>query len=140
MNDQQMPTPAQVMLWLDAKAKELDELGKELEAWHVVAAEAELIYTDERDYWLRELFGDRITDGKRLPGEDARDAVIREQIDWDKFANHVLADAQVKALEGRIRRIEAAITARQTTLNTMRELDRMPAFDSNTDELIGGRR
>lgn len=142
----ELPAPGTVISWLDEQAPELDRLGKDLEQAHLDVGEAEVDWERYRDVelvLLTESYEQRRRDGEsvRLPGEDVRLALIRRKPEgFDKWAALRRAELKVKGLEGRIRRLENAVGARQSTLKGIMEESRLPPVDPNTGEIIGRRR
>jgi light-regulated signal transduction histidine kinase (bacteriophytochrome) len=121
MSDQAMPTPAAVMQFLDSAAGELDRLGKELEQAHIDLGDAETVYEQKMDDALLELVEEYELLGKRLPGEDVRQAKARKRIDFSIYSTFRKAKRRVEGLNLHSRKLETAISARQSTLKGMRE-------------------
>lgn len=116
-----LPTPAAVMSFLDQAAGDLDRLGKELEAAHLDLGDAESEYEEKLDLALLELVTDYEARGKRLPGEDVRLALARKRIDFSIYARFKKAKRRVEGLNLHSRKLETAVSARQSTLRGMRE-------------------
>jgi hypothetical protein len=121
MSDQPMPTPAAVMQFLDSAASDLDRLGKELEAAHIDLGDCEAEYTEAMDIALLELVEEYEDAEKRLPGEDVRLAKARKRIDFSIYSRFRKAKSRVEGLNLHSRKLETAISARQSTLKGMRE-------------------
>jgi hypothetical protein len=116
-----MPTPSAVMLFLDTAAGELDTLGKELEQAHLDLGDAETVYEEKMDEALLELVEEYEATGKRLPGEDVRLAKARRRIDFAIYSTFRKAKRRVEGLNLHSRKLETAISARQSTLKGLRE-------------------
>lgn len=116
-----LPTPAAVMEFLDRAAGELDTLGKELEAAHVDLGDAETVYEEALDEALLAIVEEYEALGKRLPGEDVRLALARKRIDFSIYSTFRKAKRRVEGLNLHSRKLETAISARQSTLKGMRE-------------------
>lgn len=127
------------MAFLDEKAVELDQFGKELEAAHLDLGDAEVGWEEAKDEALLELAEEYEAKGERLPGEDVRNAMARRRTGFDIYRRWRKADRKVKAIEGRVRRVEKAVTARQSTLKRMEEESKAPTFDPKTGEVFGRR-
>lgn len=113
-----LPSPAEVMQFLDQAAGELDSLGKRLEAAHVSMGDAESAWEEAKDIELLRIVEE--SEG-RLPGEDVRLALARKRIGFQPYRDYIKAKALVKGIEGHVRRVEKAISARQSTLKGIRE-------------------
>lgn len=120
MNDS-LPTPSAVMAFLDQAAGALDALGKELEAAHIDLGDAETVYEEQLDEALLALVDEYNDLGKRLPGEDVRLALARKRIDFALYSTYRKAKRRVEGLNLHSRKLETAISARQSTLKGMRE-------------------
>lgn len=118
-----LPTPAEVMAFLDTAATELDDLGKRLESAHVSYGDAEAAWEEARDFALVELVQDHYkqTPDRALPGEDVRLALARKRVGFQVYRDYLKAKALVKALENHSRKLEKALSARQSTLKGIRE-------------------
>jgi len=116
-----LPTPAAVIEFLDNAAGELDQLGKELEAAHIDLGDAETVYEEKLDEALLELVDEYERLEKRLPGEDVRLAKARKRIDFDIYVRFKKAKRRVEGLNLHARKLETAVSARQSTMRGMRE-------------------
>lgn len=116
-----IPTPADVMAFLDRAADDLDRLGKELEAAHIDLGDAEAEYEGKLDEALLELVEEYEAKEKRLPGEDVRLAKARKRIDFEVYVRFKKAKRRVEGLNLHARKLETAVSARQSTLRGMRE-------------------
>lgn len=116
-----VPTPAAVMAFLDRAAEDLDKLGKELEAAHIDLGDAEAEYEGKLDEALLELVEEYEATEKRLPGEDVRLAKARKRIDFEVYVRFKKAKRRVEGLNLHSRKLETAVTARQSTLKGLRE-------------------
>ena len=116
-----LPTPAAVIEFLDNAASELDQLGKELEAAHIDLGDAETAYEEKLDEALIELVDEYERLEKRLPGEDVRLAKARKRIDFDVYVRFKKAKRRVEGLNLHAKKVETAVSARQSTLRGMRE-------------------
>lgn len=117
----EIPSPAQLMQFLDQAAGELDELGKRLERAHIALGDAEATWEQDRDLALLELVEEYEAAGKRLPGEDVRLAKARKRVGFQTYSDYTKAKHLVSAITQRIRRLETAVNARQSTLKALRE-------------------
>lgn len=115
----EVPTPAQCMAFLDQAAADLDDLGKRLEAAHVLLGDAETIWQEKKDIALIEIVEEYEKAGKRLPGEDVRLALARKRVDFQHYADWTKAKRLVLAIERRAKRLETAVEARRSTLKRM---------------------
>lgn len=113
------PDPHTVMAFLDSAAGELDTLGKLLEEAHIALGDAETVYEEALDTALLEIVEEH--DGKRLPGEDVRLAMARKRIDFALYSTFKKAKRRVEGLNLHSRKLETAISARQSTLKSLRE-------------------
>lgn len=116
-----IPSPAALMQFLDKAAGELDELGKRLESAHIALGDAEAVWEQDKDTALLELIEQYEAEGKRLPGEDVRLAKARKRIGFQTYSDFIKAQHLVKAIERRVKRLETAVNARQSTLKALRE-------------------
>lgn len=116
-----LPAPAAVIQFLDTAAGDLDRLGKELEAAHIDLGDTETLYEQKMDEALLELVEEYEVAGKRLPGEDVRLAKARKRIDFSIYSTFRKAKRRVEGLNLHSRKLETAISARQSTLRGMRE-------------------
>lgn len=116
-----MPTPAAVMIWLDGAAGELDQLGKDLEAAHISLGDAEAAWEEQLDIALLAIVEEYEGRKKRLPGEDVRLAMARKRMDFQVYRDYIKAKRLVAGIEKHCRKLEAAVSARQSTLKGMRE-------------------
>jgi len=116
-----LPPPAAVIEFLDNAAGELDQLGKELEAAHIDLGDAETVYEEKLDEALLELVDEYERLEKRLPGEDVRLAKARKRIDFDIYVRFKKAKRRVEGLNLHARKLETAVSARQSTMRGMRE-------------------
>lgn len=114
-----LPSPSQIMAFLDQAALDLDTLGKRLEAAHLQLGDAEAAWEDAKDIALLEIVEQYANEGKKLPGEDVRLALARKRIGFQVYRDYIKAKALVKGLENHSRRLEKAVTARQSTLKRM---------------------
>ena len=109
------PTPAQLMQFLDQAASELDSLGKKLEAANLSLGDCEAVWEEEKDIALVAILEEYAD--KKLPGEDVRRTLIRQRIGFQPYRNLIKAKRLVDSIEGRVRRYEKAVNARQSVLN-----------------------
>jgi hypothetical protein len=116
-----VPDPGTVMAFLDSAAEELDSLGKQLEEAHIDLGDAETLYEQKLDEALLELVEEYEAAEKRLPGEDVRLAKARKRIDFDIYVRFKKAKRRVEGLNLHARKLETAVTARQSTLKGLRE-------------------
>jgi hypothetical protein len=116
-----LPTPAAVMQFLNTAAGDLDRLGKELETAHIDLGDAETAYEEKLDEALLELVDEYERMEKRLPGEDVRLAKARKRIDFEFYVRFKKAKRRVEGLNLHSRKLETAISARQSTLKGIRE-------------------
>lgn len=116
-----LPNPATVIAFLNSAAGELDTLGKELEAAHIDLGDTETAYVEALDEALLELVEEYEAQEKRLPGEDVRLAKARKRIDFELYAAYRRAKRRVEGLNRHARKLETAISARQSTLKGIRE-------------------
>jgi hypothetical protein len=116
-----LPQPSEVIAFLDTAAGDLDRLGKELEAAHLDLGDAETVYEQAMDEALLELVEEYELTGKRLPGEDVRLAKARKRIDFALYSTFKKAKRRVEGLNLHSRKLETAISARQSTLKGLRE-------------------
>lgn len=121
MAEAAIPTPASLMAWLDEAAGELDSLGKRLESAHVSMGDTEAAWEDAKDIALLEIVEEYEDQGKRLPGEDVRLALARKRIGFQIYRDWIKSKALVKGLENHSRKMERALSARQSTLKAIRE-------------------
>lgn len=121
MSEGSIPTPQSLMSWLDEAAGELDALGKRLESAHVSMGDTEAAWEDAKDIALLEIVEEYENQGKRLPGEDVRVALARKRIGFQIYRDYIKAKALVKGLENHSRKMEKALSARQSTLKAIRE-------------------
>ena len=133
-----LPTPATIMVFLEEKAIEIDDLGKQLEAAHLELGDAEMVWEEARDGALLEIV-DRYA-GERLPAEDVRNAMVRKRVGFEAYSNYRQAKRRCEGMEKHGRMLDTAISARQTTLRGLQaDLSRIPV-DPDSGEVIGGRR
>lgn len=132
-----MNSPADVMAFLDEKAVELDQLGKQLEEAHLALGEAEVTWDELEDVALLEIVAEYESQGKKLPGEDVRLALSRKRTGFKPWADLVRAKRKVAGIEKRTRRVETAVSARQSTLKRMEEENKARRFDPQTGEVYG---
>jgi len=116
-----LPTPAAVIEFLDNAAGELDQLGKEPETPHIDLGDPETVYEEKLDEALLELVDEYERLEKRLPGEDVRLAKARKRIDFDIYVRFKKAKRRVEGLNLHARKLETAVSARQSTMRGMRE-------------------
>lgn len=114
-----VPSPGAVMAFLDQAAVDLDRLGKELESAHIELGDAETEYEDKLDEALLQIVEDY--EGRRLPGEDVRLAMARRRMDFDIYVRFRKAKRRVEGIEKHCRKLETAVSARQSTLKGLRE-------------------
>lgn len=120
MTDTPLPSPAAVMAFLDQAAVDLDSLGKRLENAHVSMGDAEAAWEDAKDIALLEILEEYENDpNRKLPGEDVRLALARKRIGFQVYRDYIKAKALVKGLENHSRKLEKAVSARQSTLKRM---------------------
>lgn len=117
----EVPTPAAVMAFLDQAAEDLDRLGKELEEAHIDLGDAECEYEDKLDEALLAIVEEYEQLEKRLPGEDVRLARARRRMDFEIYVRYRKAKRRVEGLEKHCRKLETAVSARQSTLKGLRE-------------------
>lgn len=134
-----LPQPSEVIEFLDTAAGDLDRLGKELEAAHIDLGDAETAYEQKLDEALLELVDEYEQMEKRLPGEDVRLAKARKRIDFEFYVRFKKAKRRVEGLNLHSRKLETAISARQSTLKGLREGISSEGF-GNTGETFGARR
>lgn len=134
-----LPTPAAVMAFLDEKAVEIDQLGKLIEEAHLALGDREAEWEAALDEALLELVEEYEARGERLPGEDVRLAKARKRTGFEVYAEYRRAKRRVEALEKHARKMETAISARQSTLKGLQEEAKVPTFDPRTGEVFGSR-
>lgn len=133
-----LPSPAQVMAFLDTAATELDDLGKRLESALIALGDAEATWEQKKDVALIEIVEDYEREGKRLPGEDVRLALARRRTDFQYYAEWTKAKRLVTAIERRVKRLETAFEGRRSIL---KRLDSgSPEGYGKPGETYGGRR
>lgn len=138
-----MPTPAEVMAFLTDGAAEMDQIGKDLEAAYLRLGEAEADWEEERDAALLEIVDEYARKAERLPGEDVRNALVRQRVGGDRYRAYRRAKREAEGLEKKSRKLETAITARMSTLKGLQEEAKMPTprqgperFDPRTGEVL----
>lgn len=135
-----LPSPGQVIEFLDTAAGELDSLGKQLEDAHIQLGDAEAEYEEKRDEAtlaiLEEYEGDP---NRKLPGQDVRLALAHKRIDFDIYVRYRKAKRLVEGLGARTRLLESAVNARQSTLRGLREGMTLEGH-GRTGETFPGRR
>lgn len=114
-----LPSPSEVIEFLNVAATELDSLGKQLEEAHIWLGDAESEYEEKLDEAL--LIVVEEYDGKRLPGEDVRLALARRKMDFNVYSRYRKAKRLVEGLTLHARKLETAVGARQSTLKGIRE-------------------
>jgi hypothetical protein len=116
-------SPAELQLEIDRLCRGLDAGARELGIRISELADAELSYGDIRDEALVQLFED--LDGKRLPGEDIRRALIHRSPDV-RERHHAMRrlERRVEALEKWSRKVEKELSGRQSQLNSLLSEDR----------------
>lgn len=119
MTEAPLPSPAAVIAFLDEAASELDKLGKELEAAHLLLGEAEAEYEEKKDIALIDILAEY--EGRRLPGEDVRLALAHKRMDFSVYVRYKKAKRLVEGINSNVRRRETAVNARQSTLKALRE-------------------
>jgi len=128
------------MAFLDEKAVEIDQLGKLIEEAHLELGDCEAAWEEALDEALLELVEEYGARGERLPGEDVRLALARRRTGFEIYSAFRRAKRRVEALEKHARKMETAISARQSTLRGLQEEAKVPTFDPRTGEVIGARR
>jgi hypothetical protein len=134
-----LPSPAEVIAFLDRAAGELDTLGKELEQAHILLGDAESEYEEKLDEALLELVDDYEQREARLPGEDVRLAKARKRMDFSVYTRYRKAKRRIEGLNLHSRKLETAVTARQSTLKAMRESLSLEGFGSSAHESFPSR-
>lgn len=114
-----LPSPAQIIEFLNVAATELDDLGKQLENAHILLGDAESEYEEKLDEALLLVVEEH--EGKRLPGEDVRLALARKKMDFEVYVRYRKAKRLVEGLRLHSRKLESAVGARQSTLKSLRE-------------------
>lgn len=134
-----LPQPSEVIAFLNSAAGDLDTLGKELETAHIDLGDAETLYEEQLDEALLAIVEEYQDLGKRLPGEDVRLALARKRIDFSIYSTFRKAKRRVEGLNLHSRKLETAISARQSTLKGLREGMSSEGF-GNTGETFGAQR
>jgi hypothetical protein len=133
----EVPNPGVIMEWLETQAKEIDTLGKRLEAGHIALGEAEAEWEGALDIGLLELLEKYSRKGERLPAEDVRLALVRKECGFEVYARYRRAKHLVEGIEKHSRKLETAISARQSTLKGLQEEMKLPSVDPRTGEIRG---
>jgi hypothetical protein len=112
--------PASVMAAVDSGARQLDSAGRALGKAIKNLSEAEAEYERHFEEALIGLVHRYKENGERLPGEDLRRALAHQNLAPDTYAKYLSAKAEVRALEAWVRTLQAATSARQSLLSTLR--------------------
>lgn len=128
------------MAFLEEKAIEIDDLGKALEEAHINLGDTEAAWEKAKDEALLDIVHEHTGRGERVPAEDIRLAMVRARCGFEVYADYRKAKRLCEGLEQHARKMETAISARQSTLKGMQEAERVPPFNAETGEIIGGRR
>jgi hypothetical protein len=137
-----VPSPGVIMVFLEEKAIEIDELGKALEAAHLELGDAEAEWEQKLDGVLIKIVEEHKAEGERVPAADIRMAMARERVGFEPYGRYIRAKRNCEGLEKHGRMLDTAISARQSTLRGLQEEARMPQVDPDTGEILvrGGRR
>lgn len=131
-----LPSPAEVIAFLDKAAGELDALGKEQESAYLDLGDTEAEYQEKLDEALLELVEEYEIKEQRLPGEDVRLAKARKRIDFAIYTRYRKAKRRAEGLDRHAKLLGTAVTARQSTLRGLREGMSTEGF-GNTGETFG---
>src|SRR4051812_11962991 len=78
------------------------------------AGEAERAYEQRFEQELLTIYHAAKRAGERMPAEDVRRAIAHENVDDGIYAAHLMAKAELAALEKLFRGVEKAVSARQS--------------------------
>lgn len=135
MTETPLPSPSQILAFLDQAATDLDSLGKRLENAHLLFGEAEAEYEEKRDEALIEILNEY--EGRRLPGEDVRLALAHKRMDFSVYVRFKKAKRLVEGINARVRRLETAVNARQSSLKALREGSGLEGYGKTAETFPG---
>ena len=121
MADAPIPSPAELLQWLNWSAIQLEKLGTALEQAYIALGDSETEYEEQLDDALINLVDECERQGERIPPQDLRSARARKAIGFSVYTRYRKAKHLVNGLEKRSRLLESAVGARQSTLRGLRE-------------------
>ena len=112
--------PAQILQAIDADCRLLDRAGKELGSVGRELEDAELAYEEAFELALAEMVEEHAETGKRLPGEEARRAVIHKQIGRELYETKRRLERRMDRIERVCRKVERALDGRRSELSFLK--------------------
>lgn len=111
--------PGRLMSDVDRMSTEAAEMADRLADATRHAANSEQAYEREYERQVISIYHEAKRSGERMPAEDVRRAVAHEQVDDAIYATHLLAKAEVAALEKKARLLSTALSGKQSLLRAM---------------------
>lgn len=110
--------PLAIMKAVDEGAAKLEKAADTIANAVRDAAECEAAYDEAMEKELIRLYDSAKRAGERLPAEDVRTALAHEKVEAGVWAGHLMAKANLAALDKQMKGLSAAVSARQSLLRT----------------------
>jgi hypothetical protein len=111
--------PPQILAEVEAGAAEIEKLTDQLAEAIRADAEAEIAYDEQFEKALLGIYHRAKDSGERMPAEDVRKAVAHDEVDDGIYGAHLMARANLNALDKKLKGCLAATSARQSLLRAM---------------------
>lgn len=112
--------PHQLMVSIEHSARLLDSAGARLAAVTKKLSTVQAEYEAAFEAALITIYDASVKNGARMPAEDVRKAMAHQQIPSKLYGDFLATKAELDALRAWTRATEAALSARQSLLSTLR--------------------
>jgi hypothetical protein len=109
------------MAAIEADAHSLDSGGRELATAIKRAVDVTQRYEIAFESELIKIYDTAKRSGERMPAEDVRKAMAHASVDHSVYARFLTSQAEIEALKAWTKTTAAALSARQTLLNVLRD-------------------
>lgn len=114
-------SPHELMAQIEADAHSLDAGGRQLATAIRRSVDVTQAYEIAFESEKIRIYNAAKMSGERMPAEDIRNAIAHKAVDHAVYARFLTSQAEIEALKAWTRTVAAALSARQTLLNVLRD-------------------